>query len=98
LQIKKKSEAEIKLYKTDGISLQTSKDKMKISEMTEKYDRLMYFAYEAMRTYYSDPTKFTPELFRLMLIKSRVTLDSASSINKLIAAGKTFYELDRMNR
>ena len=96
--LKKKSEAEIKLYKTDGISLQTSKDKMKISEMTEKYDRLMYFAYEAMRTYYSDPTKFTPELFRLMLIKSRVTLDSASSINKLIAAGKTFYELDRMNR
>jgi len=56
----------------------------------------MYFSYETLKTYSPDPSKFNTELFRLLLLKSRITVDTASVLNKYIIAGKSLYELDKV--
>lgn len=89
--------SEVKAIKEEGTTLQSSKDKVKIAELTEKYNRLIYFTFEAMKKYSEEPDKFTPDLFRLILLKSRITIETSSAISKTIAAGKTFYEIDRLN-
>jgi hypothetical protein len=96
-EYKEAQEAEMRLVKEDGSVLQTSKDKTKIAELTEKYNRLMYFAYETFKQYSDNPNKFTPELFRLVLLKSKVGTDSLNNITKVIESGKNLYQIDRMS-
>lgn len=95
-EYKESQDAEMRLVKEEGTVLQTSKDKTKIAELTERYNRLMYFSYETIKQYSDNPTKFTPELFRLVMLKGRVGTDSLSNITKVIESGKNLYQIDKI--
>jgi hypothetical protein len=94
---KTEHDKELKGYKEDSISLQTSKDKSRIAELTERYYRLSYFAYELLKQQAEQPEKFNAELFRLLLLKNRITTDNTPAVQKSINAGKALYDNDKLN-
>jgi hypothetical protein len=97
-EYKKEHDLTMHELKDQSITLQSSKDKARIADLTERYYRLMHFTYEAVKKYSADPSKFNAETFRLLMMQNKVCMDQTHALQKAINSGKSFYELGRLDQ